>query len=216
MNFKTIYLLCCLAILLTVSCRTVAVENKDSSDYVALIDGDTLYGKVDYFKKNNQYGGPTFNRKLWLKQTNGKKRRFKYRDVAAFKLDNDVYKGYLLTKKTKLLNFSSKLTSRYILDKDGDIYFLREQHKGKLSYYCLDFYDEDNNNLWTARLIKKEEDNFFIRADGGPFLGLKRKALINYFSDCPDIQKKIEQEHFKYTFQIVDYYNENCGVNINP
>ena len=79
-----------------------------------------------------------------------------------------------------------------------------------MSHYYLDFYDEYNNNLWSCDLIKKTEDDFFIRADAGPLFGLKSKALISYFSDCPDIQKKIEQNYFKYAFEIVDYYNKNC------
>lgn len=205
------HLFCLLLTICISSCRTLSTPSDQPLDYVALMNGDTLYGKVDYFKKNNQYGGPTFNRKLRLKETNGKRSKFRYQDVAAFKLDNEVYKGFLLTVETKFLNIGSKSTAKYILDNNGTLYFLREQHKSKLSYYCLDFYDEYNNNLWTARLIKKEKDNYFIRADGGAFFGLKRKALMNYFSDCPDLQQKIKQKHFKYTFEIVDYYNENCG-----
>lgn len=205
-------LLCFSCLLLASSCKTVSVLNDNPLDHVITIDGDTLYGKVEYFRKNNQYGGDTFYRKLRLKETNGKERRLKYRNVASFTVDGDEYRGFLLTVESSFFKFGSKHTSKYFLDEDGALYFLKVWDKGnKLSHYTDEFYDSYNNNLWSAHLIKKAEDNFFIRTNGGPFQGLKRKALTNYFSDCADIQEKIEQKHFEYTFQVVDYYNENCG-----
>jgi hypothetical protein len=58
-------------------------------------------------------------------------------------------------------------------------------------------------------LLKKEGDAFFIRATQG-LLGLKRKALINYFSNCQDLREQIERKQLSEVWQVVNFYNENC------
>ncbi len=58
-------------------------------------------------------------------------------------------------------------------------------------------------------LFKKEEDQLFIRATQG-LLGLKRKVLMDYFSNCPNLQEQIQQKHLTKPWQVVEFYNGHC------
>ena len=98
---------------------------------------------------------------------------------------------------------------KYYIDQNGVQHFLKVITKGKLSHYELEWIDYDNNDLESSDLIKKVDDKFFIHADNVRGR-VAQKAVSSYLSDCPEIQKKIMKKDFKYVFQMVDFYNENC------
>lgn len=150
-----------------------------------------------------------FYKKIRLIDTNGRKRRFKRKKVLSYRVDGYDYESYKLDQETKLFRNGRYLDTRYYIDRDGVQHFLKVTREGKLSLYELEWIDLDNNSLRSVYLIKKAGDKSFISASN--MLGrVAKKTVSRYLSDCPEIEKKILEKDFKYIFQVVDFYNENC------
>lgn len=202
-----IYLFCLGVILCVSSCKTTAISSSKTLDNMVLITGDTLYGKVDYFKE--KYVFSEFYKKIRLIDTNERKKRFKRKKVLSYSVDGYDYESFKLDKETKLFSNGRYLDSKYYMDPNGVQHFLKVIRKGKLSLYELEWIDWDNNDLRSIDLIKKAEDRTFIPANS-MLRRVAKKTVSRYLSDCPEIQKKIMGKDFKYVFQAVDFYNENC------
>ncbi|TPV32452.1 hypothetical protein FJ651_12890 [Paucihalobacter ruber] len=180
-------------------------QSYDALDYLVLKTGDTLYGKIEY-KKDTGVNYKYLN-KIRLTNALGKQKRYKRDQVVAFSTNNFIYEGFWLNQESESLVL---LNPRYeIDDKNGGYYFLKVMSKGTLSYYQLEWWEQGESLLMSMDLLKKEKDQFFIRATQGLF-GLKRKVLSSYFNGCPSLAQKIQQKQLNQVFQVVDYYNNNC------
>ncbi|KPM32959.1 Hypothetical protein I595_1386 [Croceitalea dokdonensis DOKDO 023] len=176
-------------------------------DRVVLITGDTLYGKVDYFKEG--FAWSEFYRKLRLTDTKGRKKRLKLKKVISYSVNGYDYESHTLDLVTKLFAKGRFFDSKYYIDQDGEQHFLKVISKGKLSHYELEWIDRDNNDLESLGLIKKAEHNFFIPAENR--LGrVVKKVVSDYLADCPELQRKITDKEMKYVFEVVDFYNKHC------
>ncbi len=189
------------------SCKTLSIPDNEPLDHIVLVTGDTLYGKVDYFKE--EYVISEFYRKIRLTDTKGKKRRFKRKNVVSYQVDGANYESFMLKEQSRYFTNGSVMETRYVMDNDGDQHFLKVGSKGKLQLYHLEWIDRDNNDLTSMDLVKKADETYFLRSSYGVW-NVAKKALSNYLSDCPEVQNKILEKDFKYVFQVVDYYNENC------
>lgn len=183
----------------------VLAQDKDHEDYIVLHAGDTLYGTVDYIKE--KWARSEFYKKIRLTTADGKTKKYKKKNISAFRVTNSNYETFWLNpsfQKIMLVN------PKYDVDrKDGQHHFLKVVSIGKLSHYELEWFDQENTGLHSMTLLKKEKDQFLIRADQG-LLGLKRKVLQRYFFDCPKLSEKIIQKQINDVLQIVEYYNFNC------
>ena len=174
------------------------------SDFIVLNMGDTLYGNVRYRDEN----GTGFYNKIRLTNTEGKRKKFKRKNISAFRINNIDYESFWLIQSFQKIMF---VNPRYDIDPvNGEQHFLRLVSKGKLSHYELEWIDADNSTLWSMALLKKGDESFFIRADQG-VLGLKRKALRSYFVNCPNLIEVIDQKQVNEVSQVVDFYNRNCS-----
>ena len=177
----------------------------NTSDYLALNSGDTLFGTVKHVDQRGM--SPKFYKKIRLTDSRSKRKKYKRNDVSAFRVNNTSYEGFWLYQSSQLIVF---LNPKYDIDsQNGERYFLRVISKGQLSHYLLEWWDQEGSSLSWMDLLKKEEDQYFLRATQGIF-GLKRKALANYFFNCPDLKDQIEQKRIKEVWQVVDFYNRNC------
>jgi hypothetical protein len=201
------YLFCLVVTICISSCRTLSIPNDKPLDNIVLVTGDTLYGKVDYF--NEGFAWSEFYRKIRLTDTNGKKRRFNRKKVLSFRVNGYDYESFMLDEETKLFKNGRFFDPKYYIDQNGVQHFLKVITKGKLSHYELEWIDYDNNDLESSDLIKKMDDKFFIHANNVRGR-VAQKAVSRYLSDCQGIQKIIMKKDFKYVFQMVDFYNENC------
>tara|TARA_R110002073_G_scaffold230984_2_gene392061 strand:+ start:97 stop:726 length:630 start_codon:yes stop_codon:yes gene_type:complete len=194
-------------IVFVTSCRTISIPNNKPLDNIVLVTGDTLYGKVDYLKE--RFVISKFYKRIRLIDTNGKKKKIKPKNVISYRVNGTNYESFILNEQTRIFSNGRFYDTRYSIDNNGTQHFLKVIRKGHLLYYELEWIDVDNNDIQTLDLVKKAEDKFFIRADNGIF-GISKKVLHNYLSDCPKIQEKLMQKDFKWVFQVVDFYNENC------
>lgn len=189
---------------LTVLTSGASQANGDK-DYLVINTGDTVYGKVKHRKESSIY--PKDYKKIRFTSANGKKKKFKRKDVAAFRSKGITYESYRLNQyRQKILFFDPK----YVIDeRHGEQYFLKVVSKGSLGHYLMEWYMQEDAALMSVALLKKRGAPFFMRATQGIF-GLKRKALANYFQNCPEIRAKLEQKQLKRVTELVDFYNSNC------
>ncbi|MEM7486187.1 MAG: hypothetical protein AAF348_13350 [Bacteroidota bacterium] len=184
----------------------LSAQNSNQREYLVLQTGDTLYGTVGYI--NEKGVGRDFYKKIRLADAQGKTKKYKWKQVSGFRWDGFDYESFWLSKSSP-----SGLTltePRHDIDySDGTQFFLRVVSKGAVSHYELEWFNQGNSTLWSKALLKKTKDKFLIRADLG-LLGLKRKVLRNYFSDCPELQEKLAEKQFKKVREVVAFYNGNC------
>ena len=193
--------------LLLVSIQALSVAQTNvNSDYLVVTNGDTLYGIVKYIDSKSVH--PKYYKKIRLIDISGHKKKFKKKDVSAFRVNNTIYEGFWLNQSSEKFQL---LNPKYDIDtRNREQYFLKLVNKGNLSHYELEWWEQGESTLLWMDLLKKDEDDFFIRATQGVF-GLKRKVLLDYFFNCLKIQEKINQKDLNKVWKIVDYYNKQCN-----
>lgn len=181
-------------------------QNTNQQDYIVLYTGDTLYGKVEYINKSKR----EFYKKIRITDANGKRKKYKRKQIFAFKKDNFNYLNFRLKQPSRSFSFESLVNTIYNINiKNGEHYFLKVIEDGNLSQYELEWFEQGEARLHIITLFKKANDNFFVRADQGIF-GLKTKVLDNYFHDCPKLKLKIKDRTLKKPSEVVGFYNKNC------
>lgn len=184
---------------------TSFAQNGNATDLLVLNTGDTLYGNVEYI--NLKGVNPEFYKKIRITDENRKKRQFKQKDVSAFKADGKIYESYWLSQSSDKIVL---VNPKYDIDpQNGTQYFLRLIRKGELSHYQWEWWEQGESTSMWMDLLRKKEDQFFIRATQG-LLGLKKKVLADYFMNCPELKEKIEKKELNEVWQLVDFYNDNC------
>lgn len=204
--FSNFYLLSFLFYFL-VGGSTVLAQKGYEPGYIINENNDTVYGRIKDRKTN------TFNTTLYVKI------RFKRQNKRRTKKFNaNSIKGYTVgDRKYTSVNMESESSffkvSYWVGDNPQNRSFLRIIHDGYLSYYYLEYIDEDNNSIEFVDYFRKQNHKELVRVTQGIF-GLKRKKLIKFFSDCPDLQLKLRNKEFKKPFEVIEYYNQ--WVSENP
>lgn len=192
---------CLILLVILLSTTGLVAQKSRLTDYVVLEANDTLYGQVEYIDERGVH--TRFYKKLRFTAANGKKRKFKRKNVIAFKADERVYQRFWLLEE-------GFLTTRFYMDPaQGTLHFLRVRDTGPLGHYELEWFEQANATLYAMALLKKERDSYFIRADQG-LLGLKTKAVKQYLADCPAVVVAIEAGELKQVWQVVAFYNRHC------
>lgn len=203
-KFKKLYIYTAFALFLLQQTSLLAQDNQQL-DYIVLYSADTLYGNVKYIDEEGVH--QKFYKKIRLTTIDGKRKKYKRKDVSAFRMDNVNYKSFWLNQSSQKITL---VNPKYNIDnKDGQQHFLRIVSQGKLSHYELEWFEQGNATLWSMALLKKKEDPFFIRADQG-LLGLKKKVLLNYFFNCPKLKEGINLKQLNNVWQVVNFYNSDC------
>lgn len=181
-------------------------EAQHNTDYLVLVTGDTLYGKVEHVKE--EFASSSYYKKIRITNARGKTTRHKRKDVQAFKKYSKTYKSFWLSRANTAYGFS---TTHYSINTagQGKQHFLFELTVGAISHYHLEWWEQGDAGINWMDLIVKQGDTTMIRPTQGLF-GLKRKVLNDYFTDCPELQKLINDKQIRKIEQVVDYYNGNC------
>lgn len=184
----------------------VQAHQSEADGYIVLTNGDTLHGAVEYIDENSVHRD--FYKKIRFTDGSGKQKKYKRKDVAAFRSGNSDYQSFWLSESS---DGAFSLNIRYDIElQKGDQYFLKVIHRGALSHFELEWFEQGESLLMSMDLFKKEHDRHLVRSTQG-VLGLKRKALRNYFSDCPELAEQIDRKLLKRPDEVVAFYNSKCG-----
>ena len=185
---------------------SLLAQQSEAGGYLVLTNGDTLYGAVEYIDENSVHRD--FYKKIRFTDGSGEQKKYKRKDVAAFRSGNADYQSFWLSESS---DGAFSFNTRYDIDpRKGDQYFLKVVYRGALSHYELEWFEQGESLLMSMDLFKKENDRYLVRATQG-VLGLKRKALRNYFSDCPELAEQIDRKLLKSADEVVAFYNSKCG-----
>ena len=170
--------------------------------YVVNLKNDTLYGKI----KDRKHGSfPKIYKKIRFKEEGSHfKKKYSPNQIMGYKAGERVYESIGIERKSHLLR------TLYLITSTRQKSFLRLVHKGNLSYYHWEYIDNEFNSLDYIPLFHKEGTTEMVRATQG-ILGLKKKVLSEYFSDCPELVEKIEKKEIKTPEDIMELYWYLCG-----
>lgn len=186
--------------------RAVAQQPQESKgDYLVLTSGDTLWGEVQDINYNGV--APKYSKKISIRSKEGKRRKINRQSVKMFQKQGAIYEAFYLraeAKRGSLLDLSYTIT-----EKRGKLYFLKQVAVGPLNHYHLEWFEQGDAMHNYMDLIRKSNDDKFIRATQGIF-GLKKKAVAQYLSECGALQNQIERKQLKTITEVVAFYNSFC------
>jgi len=170
--------------------------------YVVLNSGDTLRGFV---KDRNLDSFPSLLTKIKFKDERGRRKKFKVSKLQAYGRGSQTFERVWLNVTTE------RLVTRYrSIPGQGGQQFLRVLHKGALEHYELEWTDQEDNQILSFPLLKKQGSNELVRATQG-VLGLKRKRLREYFGDCRPLLRSINSREVTDIEGIIEVYESHCS-----
>ena len=81
-----------------------------------------------------------------------------------------------------------------------------------LTYFHWEYVDSESNYLDYTPLFYREGSDEMVRVTQG-IRGLKRKRLIEYFWDCPELVQAIEKKELNEIHEVYNFYLEHCVKN---
>ncbi|MFS4445951.1 hypothetical protein [Maribacter sp. 2307UL18-2] len=174
-----------------------SAQNDFQEGYIVTTSNDTLYGLVKD-RKTGSFSG--LFRKIRFKGKRGK-RKYSPKEVQSYTRGGNTFETF------QLIGTGRFFDDDYRISANGEYQYLRVVEKGYLSYYLLEYEEDDSSYVDTIAYFKKNNEDRFIRVNQGLF-GLKRKKLSSYFSDCPELAERIQNKKVKHPIDIVHFYNK--------
>lgn len=174
-------------------------QNEFEEGFIVKLNGDTLYGIV---KDRKEAVFTKLYKKVRFKE-NGKNSKKKYGadQIRAYAIGSQMFHSVPEnTINDGLFNFGQSSSS------SKDDVFLKVILSGPASYYQQEWVEQESGIVEVADYIKKENDTVLIRSTLG-LLGLRKKRVSSYFSDCPPLQLKIKNKELVTSFEVVQFYN---------
>jgi hypothetical protein len=133
------------------------------------------------------------------------KKKYSPDQILGYGLDDQHYESVALETESFFFRIS------YYVHEGKDRVFLRViSGNEKLTYYHLEFIDSESNYLDYIPLFHRPGSNEMLRVSQG-ILGLKRKRMIEYFRDCPELVQALERKELKEIDEVYNYFTEHCG-----
>ncbi len=174
-----------------------------SQGYVVLHDGDTLEG----FVKDRSIGVfSDLYQKVKFKRTRRSFRK-KYRadHLLGYGYNGMIFESISLREETAFFKF------RYYVDPRARRVFLKLILRNEgLSYYHLEFIQDDNNFIDFVPLFYKPGSPEMVRVTQGVF-GLKRERLAEYFRECPRMARALEEKELRSILDVYQFYLDRCS-----
>jgi hypothetical protein len=169
-----------------------------SKGYIITLEGETIDGRV----KDRSSG--TFLElysKIRFKADDARvSKRYSPEEILAYGADNQHFESLPIYEESAFFKF------RYYLHESHSWSFLKLiARDGDLSYYHWEYVDGDSNYLDHIPLLYREGSSEMVRVTQG-VLGLKRKRLIEYFQDCPDLAMAIHEKELNGIWEVYDFY----------
>jgi hypothetical protein len=169
------------------------------SGYVITNKGDTLHGMISDRKEGSF---TQLYKRVKLKGNGLLTKKFGPNEITAYKKGTENFESHWLKQRGGLLK------EEYLSESgQGKKVFLQLMVSGYLSLYHLEYTDQESNLFEFIPLLKRQDENYFVRATQGVF-GLKKKNLAAYFADCAALVELMNRGELKSAEAIVQYYNE--------
>jgi len=190
------YLLWILLVLLALPLH--AQKKGYARGYIITHEGETVEGWV----KDRSTGTfmELYTKVRFKPADGGLARRYSPDEILAYGTDNQHFESLPIYEESAFFQF------RYYLHDNYKRSFLKLIARDQdLSYYHWEYVDGDSNYLDFVPLFCREGSNEMVRVTQG-ILGLKRKRLIEYFQDCPDLVMAIYEREVDEIWEVYDFY----------
>lgn len=165
--------------------------------YIVTNNNDTIVGFV---KDRKQPPFGKLYKKIYFKKKH-KKKKYSPNQILAYKQGDNLFESLWFQDNTYPFQGTYSGKPNY-----GSKAFLKVIVKGYLTYYHWEFEDPESDYIDFIGFFKRKNEDSFARVDQGIF-GLKKKSLVKYFQDCPELVSKIESGGIKNPIEIVNFYN---------
>lgn len=193
-----------LPILFFVSNQGFAQKNYEKG-YIITNQNKLVKGYVKD-RKPNPFG--KLYKKIYFKSRH-RKRKYGPNQIKGYKQGTRTFESMWVSVSSDLINEKYKS-----IPNNGEKEFLKVIEKGYLTYYQREFTDQDSDYIDHISLFKRVDQDTYIRVTQGIF-GLRRYSLIKYFSDSPELVKKIKNGQLKTPLEIIIFYNNYKAKNLN-
>lgn len=166
--------------------------------YIITNNNDTLMGYVKD-RKSPPYG--KIYKKIRFKNSNITKRKYGPHQIIGYKQGVNQFESLWIDVSHDF--FQEEYTN---IPNSGKKYFLKVIVKGYLTYYQWEFKEQESDYIWEKSLYKRKDGDSLVRVTQG-ILGLKKKSLVVYFQDCPELVYKIENGELNDPVEIAKFYN---------
>lgn len=198
MNCRTINLI--IVALLLSTC--LYGQKEYETGYVVTLQNDTLYGLI---KDSKPAPFARIYKKIRFREERSLfTKRFVPDRIKGYKSGTRVYESIGIITESRLFN------TRYIITTSSKKTFLKVIQSGRLSYYHWEYLDSESGTFDYIPLFHLEERHEMVRVTQG-ILGIKKGALAEYFSECPDLVRKIANKEIRTPEEIIVYYEYLCG-----
>lgn len=165
--------------------------------YIVTHRGDTLQG---YVKDRKEGAFARLYTKIRFKEEGARcRKKYAPEDIKAYMAGGRLYESIGLERDSR------GLKTIYPTDPTLDRVFLQVINRGRLTLYHWEYMDEDLNDMLYIPLFYKVGEPEMVRVTQG-LLGLKKKVLARYLSDCPDIKEKMDEKALKTPTEVMQYY----------
>lgn len=191
-------------------------SNKWYKGELTLKNGEVLSGWLKYESGTKSVSGlkSKTNSVLYKVKKNGKKKKYKKDEFSSFIVTKNDGK----TEKYAIVYTSKKRIQLLKVIVEGRVCLyeaiITSRGPGANNKYK---YNKTNTHEYTNMYIKRENENIASNKFFSSVFNNFKKTAKNYFSDCPELVRKIENNEFNKNRRtsglkkIVEYYNNQCN-----
>jgi len=133
------------------------------------------------------------------------KKRYGPDDILGYGYDNLHFESVPLREESAFFRF------RYYLHENYDRVFLKVISSEKdLTYFQWEYVDDESSYLDYIPLFYRDGSDEMVRVTQG-VLGLKRNRLMEYFQDCPELVRAIDNRELNEIDEVYYFYLERCS-----
>ena len=171
--------------------------------YMINMDGETVTGQV---KDRSEGTFMDLYKKIRFKPDDrGRRRKYGPDEILGYGYADQHFETVPLREESAFLQI------RYYLDENGDRVFLKVISSDRdLTYFQWEYVDDESSYLNYIPLFYRDGSGEMVRVTQG-ILGLKRKRLSEYFRDCPELVRAIENRDLNEIDEVYYFYLENCS-----
>jgi len=178
-----------------------------SEGYIVNLEGITIEGRV---KDRSAEPFTDLYKKIRFRPEGTRiRRKYGPHDILAYGYGASSFASVPIREESDFFRF------RYYVDEGYERSFLKViSNSGPLTYYHWEYIDGESHYVDYVPLFHKAYSSEMVRVTQG-ILGLKRKKLAEYFSDCPDLVHAIEYRELNQIDEVFSYYLARC-LDQNP
>jgi len=201
---KPAFRIICLLFLVLARMSISAQKTNFKAGYIITKAGDTIYGQVK--DRTPEPFVELYQRIRFIPVGRRGRKKYGAADILGYGVGGRHYASVPLREESAFFKF------RYYSSPEDPPVFLRVVAKqGPLTYYLMEFVQDDNNFVDDVPLFHLQGRNELLRVTQGIF-GLKRERLKAYFKECKILVQALESREPKEPQAVFNFYVEHCRL----